>query len=576
MTDTITDIREVRANAQHVIHRSPDTGTGRNRIPTVCGETIERTALYTRNWQGSGTPPDLSECPACFTQAEVPTREVRENADPVVHRTTAPGGRTEVDAVCGRHINWSATTARTWAGEPQRQVTECPDCFPPAAAFTPGCLVTAESYTGVSPRLPGDWTEGKVYVYVGPRPRNPEHSMVLVTDGWNVSAYSAEALPEIVQTAGLRDMPRLEAWNVVTTALRPAPADAQVTGRLGRARARLIDAYENTAPTADNPVQACIIHAHPATVHTHTVGGRPSWGNPSSQPSNVIREVHPVSGDYLLFAKGEHLVPSSGQPAVPTGPAIGTDLYPLQVAGLRTLHPGTVLTIYSRPRGEHRGTRLIFGCKEFEMSDLSAAKATVRYDVSGRITAECDVTLTTEMLRMEALTVAGKRISMAELSDYASSVIVKEHGAPLPPANSIVMEHGFYGCAHHAGEVIVLGNGHARDHDPTQPLLGVMRPVSGSSHALTGTIGVREGMLHTAFRDCTPIYSSTTAHTMRFATERQWSAVPATAAQIERYDAAQTDRSARGKAHFMSSNERTITRVTESGAPLAAADPSPF
>lgn len=297
----------------------------------------------------------------------------------------------------------------------------------------------------------------------------------------------------------------------------------------------------------DNPVMECTVRSgHVSYPHTHTTDPDPLWGRPGGTPTSP-RVLNP-DGTETIFAKGQHLtVPNtdssestttereSTMPPTPDVPGdIGDDIYPLNAAKLRGLPNGSVLTIRSRDRGEPRANRIAFGCQEWDYSALAAAHATVEYQQNNRAVVTCDVATSSQQNTF--LTIAGRSINLPDVNEYARSITIKELGA-TDPANALVMEHGFYGCLHHRGEVLILGMGMPRPHGTTQvPLMGRLRQHGAPDAAYGGTVGVPIGLLHASSTQCTPAWPVTGAHTMMFATERRFSAVPASPAQIERAD----------------------------------------
>jgi hypothetical protein len=278
-------------------------------------------------------------------------------------------------------------------------------------------------------------------------------------------------------------------------------------------------------PVDPHPIQRCGRRYHPDGPHTHTVSGA-LYGDPAKSPVHP-RVLHP-DGEQVIFAKGEHLTdptvtscdtPERENPMT----AVGTDLHPMSRQALRALPVGTVLTVTSRPAGLMRGTRLHFGCKEFEHLDLIDAHATITY--GDPVTASVDVTLTQGMLTGD-LVIARRRVSLGELNEYAASIVVKELGT-TPVHNAIVMEHGFYGCETHPAEMFIVGTqrsgtpgvGRLRQHD--------------ADRNFGGTIVVTNGFRHPTSAECVPVGPGTSAHTMGMA-PRQWCIVPTTPEQMAR------------------------------------------
>lgn len=466
-------------------------------------------------------------------------REVRARGDREVHRTY-DGGAHPI-AVCDIQMTDVAPDPRRWRGGGDRTLTECPACFAPEATddeIKPGDLVVLDRSTGI-PSNPRGWTPEQVYVYVGESAIGGERSTVLVEDGWHV-VQNPERMPVASIPAGL-DTPRMQAWNVNTSVLRHAPAgtdpDEVLVPRIRRARNRLLALRPEVVPSSGQVLlcEQSDASGHPNDPHTHTDGANPLWGDPNGRDSGH-RLRHP-DGTYVLFAKGPFAPTTTEREATPVpetvdAPAlveVGQELHPLTMQALRDhVPPGSVLTVRSRANGQERGRHVQFGCKSFEHTQLRDARATVTYLDSGAVQASADITTGTST---EYLTMAGQQISLGELSDYAASVIVKEVAQRVVD-NAFVMEHGFYGCATHPGEIIFVGNGRVRGD--TVPVVGKMHPVGTEDHRLTGTVGQTDGLTNVNFRDCTPIVSGTTATTMNLVSERRWALVPATEAQIAR------------------------------------------
>ena len=244
-------------------------------------------------------------------------------------------------------------------------------------------------------------------------------------------------------------------------------------------------------------------------------------------------------GTEQLFANAAHIATATENPVTETTERestvpeprfpVGTDMYPIDGAKLVDLPIGSVLTIRSRNRGELRGGAIHFGCQSWTLDQLRQARATVEFQPNGGVVVTADVTV---IDRGNGLLVAGQRQGLGDVNEYAASIIVKEV-AVVQPDNAVVMEHGFYGCAQHPDHVIIVGMGHASNRGPARPLVGMIRKAGGGPE-LTGTVGVTEGLRHPSMSECTPVWGSTTAHTMNFASERRYSLVPCTPEQIER------------------------------------------
>ena len=479
-------------------------------------------------------------------------REVRQNASTAIHRTY-DGDVGRPATLCGMTLQFTVRDPREWRGSPTRTIVECTECFewvddspedtepeqPVPLTWTPapGDFVTVTD--GEHDGLRG-WTPTTVYVYVGP-PGNDvtsSYATLVVPTGWEWGPH--RSLSPLALDANIHQIPGVRFWNVQADSLVPALGmglnEAQTI-----ARARL----QHHVTTTANPVQECTIPEHPEWEHTHTVGSNLS-GDPNADSDGFIREVHPVTGDYVLFAKGEHLIPNSDSlesttterestmpPTYDVPGDIGDDIHPLTAAKLRGLPNGSILTIRSRDRGELRGSSVHFGCQEWTLDALQRAAATIEFQQPhSRIVATCDVPVTTQ----GDLVIAGRRIVLSDVNDYARTITIKELGT-LDPPNALVMEHGFYGCLHHRGEILILGMGRPRPHGTAQvPLLGRLRQHGAPDAAYGGTIGVPIGLLHASSTQCTPAWPVTGAFTMMFATERRFSAVPASPAQIERAD----------------------------------------
>jgi hypothetical protein len=318
---------------------------------------------------------------------------------------------------------------------------------------------------------------------------------------------------------------------------------------------------------------------HPNTPHTHTNGQHPLWGDPTSTDSGT-RLRHP-DGSYVLFVKGTHAhfattTESETTPVPPEQPAheypVGTDIYPLTNQHIRALGPGSVVTVVSSTRGVEQGNRIQFGCKEFPHTALRDAQATVRYTARG-IVCEADITIDGTV---DYLTMAGQRISLGELRDYATSVIVKEI-VERPAENALVMEHGFYGCAVHDNEVIFVGNGHPRGRTAVAPIVGKLHPMTDDRNRITGTVGQAAGLRQVTFAECTPVPGAATASTMHLVQARSWALVPATDAQIARVRAMPPGR----RFSITATTSEVVTACNMDGVPSEApapamADASPF
>ena len=478
-------------------------------------------------------------------------REVRQNARTVIHRTYDGVIAGTITTACGDEIVHKARDPRVWQGHSAREFTECPVCFAPEAPdpnrpILPGDLVTLTAAHGL-PSNPRGWTPEQVYVYVGPTRHYANRAVVLVENGWRV-ADNLDRMPVGSEAAELATA-RMEAWSVQADGMEHAPADTDPDDfppRIRRARNRLIALRPAVpdSPSLEHPVRLCEqgdSSGHPNTAHTHTTQTNPLWGDPAT-PNVAGREMWP-DGSYVLYVKGTHahlVTPTTTeretQPVPPEQPyPVGTDIYPITNQHIRALGPGSVVTVLSGSRGVEHGDRIQFGCKDFPHRSLREAQATVRYTPRG-IICEADITLDGTV---DYLTMAGQRISLAELRDYATSVVVKEI-VDRPAENALVMEHGFYGCAVHPGEVIFVGNGHPRGREVTGPLVGKVYGATDDNNRMTGTVGQGAGLRQSTFLQCTPVLGATTASTMHMTRRRAWALVPATPDQITRVMALRT------------------------------------
>lgn len=505
-------------------------------------------------------------------------REVRQNARVVVHRTYDGGGRPTT--VCDERLDHLTPDPRHWRGSENREITECTTCFAPEATddeIKPGDMVTLTASVGL-PSNPRGWTAETVYVYVGPTRHYANRAIVLCENGWRV-ADNLDRMPVESEAAGLATA-RMEAWSVQAEGMAHAPADYDeddLPPRIRRARNRLIatrpaEAVPNP-PGLEQGVRLCEMgneSGHPDTPHCHTSGNHPLWGDPTSADSgNRLR--HP-DNSYVLFAKGAHapattpefpvemFTESETQP-VPEHPhPVGTDIYPLSYEKLSTFPRGSVLTVRSRPRGQLANNYLQFGCQSWRLETLAREHATVEFTTTG-VVVTADVTTNTNF---EEVTAAGNRINLGEFNNYAASVIVKEI-AVVPVMNALVMEHGFYGCAVHPGEVIFVGNGHPGNREPVAPVVGKVHPVNAESNRMTGTVGQTAGLRQTTFVDCTPVVSPTTATTMHLVRSRSWALVPATPEQITRMQALPRYRCA-----LAATTSDVVVACSSEGVPSAA------
>jgi hypothetical protein len=451
-------------------------------------------------------------------------REVRQNATHTIHRTTEPG--LQPTTVCDLTLRHLVRDPRQWSGRTPPTLRECETCFANVVEVDEewqpqaGDLVHLSRAAAGGPR---EWEQDAVYVYVGPSSTSAvEFSMLLVPDGWPLDPH--RTLPAIVDDARLREVNGLRGWNVLNTRLRPAADGAQdITEAQAMGRARLIATRSQSLGPAEHPVQECFVRTgHPGYSHTHTVGLNPLWGTPGRARAGRVRELHP-DGTEVIFATGANLTTTTTE-RESTMPNIGDDILPgITPRVLRDLPDGTTLRLRSKPSGTVDGRAVTFGCKTTPFTALHRTGAKVTFTEEGvrvRVDAVVDD---------EAVSAFGHRINTTDLTEWCDSVTVQ---ALAPVLNALVMEHGFYGCAEHEGEVIFVGNGHENGRGPLVPLVGKVYPESAGNRRLSGIVGLRAGLRDLHFRDCIPVFGTTTAHTMNLVQTRAWSLVPVTEAQV--------------------------------------------